>query len=56
MRIVVSEFMDQQAVAKLRSRFDVIYEPLLVDAPAALRAQVHSADALIVRNRTQVDA
>ena len=56
MRIVVSEFMDQQAVAKLRSRFDVTYEPLLVDAPAALRAQVHSADALIVRNRTQVDA
>ncbi|MHB1666608.1 MAG: hydroxyacid dehydrogenase [Thiomonas sp.] len=56
MRIVVSEFMDQQAVAKLRTRFGVAYAPQLVDDRAALLSQLHSADALIVRNRTRVDA
>ena len=56
MKVVVCEFMDQPAVAKLRTRFGVTYAPQLVDDRAALLSQLHSADALIVRNRTRVDA
>lgn len=54
MKIVISEFMDEAAVARLQARFNVVYDPQLVDQPDALRAQVADAQALIVRNRTQV--
>jgi len=54
-RIVISEFMDERAVARLSAaRHDVLYEPKLVDDPARLMAQAAQADVLIVRNRTQV--
>ena len=53
-RIVITEFMDAPAVGKLAARFDVDYRPKLVDDPAALETAVASADAWIVRNRTQV--
>ncbi|MGE5669341.1 MAG: NAD(P)-dependent oxidoreductase [Betaproteobacteria bacterium] len=56
MRIVITEFMDGDAVAALARCFDVVYDRDLVDRDADLRAQVVDADALIVRNRTQVDA
>ena len=56
MHIVISEFMDEAAVAALRADFDVRYEPDLVDRRDALLAALPSADALIVRNRTRVDA
>ncbi|GIX27559.1 MAG: hypothetical protein KatS3mg123_1440 [Burkholderiales bacterium] len=55
MMIVISEFMDEAAVASLQARFDVIYDPALVDERTRLMARVQQADALIVRNRTQVD-
>jgi (S)-sulfolactate dehydrogenase len=54
--IVVSEFMDQTAVDRLRAEFNVRYEPSLVEQTTQLHAAVASAQALIVRNRTQVDA
>ncbi|MGE0311207.1 MAG: NAD(P)-dependent oxidoreductase [Lautropia sp.] len=59
MRVLVTEFMDEAAVASLAARradFTVDYRPALVDDRAALLAQVADAAALIVRNRTQVDA
>ena len=56
MRIVISEFMDRPAVEELTSRFDVHYDKDLVDRPPELAARLADADALIVRNRTQVDA
>ena len=56
MRIVISEFMDSPAVAELASRFDVRYDKDLVDRRSELIAGLRDADALIVRNRTQVDA
>jgi (S)-sulfolactate dehydrogenase len=56
MRIVIAEFMDEVAVASLRHRFDVLHEPGLAEHRDALIAALHSADALIVRNRTRVDA
>jgi (S)-sulfolactate dehydrogenase len=53
-RILISEFMDAPAVASLQGRFEVDYRPKLVDDAAALAAALPSADAWIVRNRTQV--
>ncbi|MDB5821659.1 MAG: putative phosphoglycerate dehydrogenase [Herminiimonas sp.] len=56
MKIIISEFMDEAAVEALRADFSVTYEPTLVDRREALFALLADADALIVRNRTQVDA
>jgi (S)-sulfolactate dehydrogenase len=53
-RIVIAEFMDEAAVAELRARHEVLYDPKLVDDGARLHREAASADALIVRNRTQV--
>jgi (S)-sulfolactate dehydrogenase len=53
-RVVIAEFMDEAAVQSLRAAHDVLYDPGLVDAPARLHAEAGTADALIVRNRTQV--
>ena len=53
-RIVITEFMDERAVAQLRSAHDVLYDPLLVDDAPRLLAEAATADALVVRNRTQV--
>lgn len=55
-KIVISEFMDDPAVQALADRFQVVYEPTLVDRPKELLAAVADADALVVRNRTQVNA
>lgn len=52
--IVISEFMDEDAVAGLARDFDVHYDPALVDKAGALAGLVVGARALIVRNRTQV--
>jgi len=54
--IVISEFMDEQAVALLASRYDVLYDKTLVDRTTDLAKVLSTADALIVRNRTQVNA
>jgi (S)-sulfolactate dehydrogenase len=53
-RIVISEFMDAPAVEWLAGRFDVDYQPRLVEDEAALQAALPGADAWIVRNRTPV--
>ncbi len=46
--------MDERAVAQLRAAHDVLYDPALVDDAARLRIEAATADALVVRNRTQV--
>jgi len=53
-RIVITEFMDEPAVAQLAARHDVLYDAKLVDDPARLKAEAVRADAIVVRNRTQV--
>jgi (S)-sulfolactate dehydrogenase len=55
MRIIISEFMDDAAVASLAARFSVLYDKDLVDRRAELVTLLADARALIVRNRTQVD-
>lgn len=54
MRIVISEFMGADAVARLAKAHDTHHAPDLVDRPDDLAAMLADADALIVRNRTQV--
>ena len=53
-RIVITEFMDERAVAQLRAAHDVLYDPKLVDDAPRLLAEAAQADAIVVRNRTQV--
>jgi (S)-sulfolactate dehydrogenase len=53
-RVVITEFMDAPAVGALAAAHDTRYLPDLVDRPDALAAEAAEADALIVRNRTQV--
>ena len=53
-RIVITEFIDERALAPLHAAHQVVYEPKLVDDLPRLLAQAAAADALIVRNRTQV--
>ena len=53
-RIVVSEPMDERAVARLEAAHDVLYDAHLVDDAPRLLAEAAAADAIVVRNRTQV--
>jgi (S)-sulfolactate dehydrogenase len=55
-RIVISELMDAAAVEGLARDQTVLYDPELVDRREELLAAVGGAEALIVRNRTRVDA
>ena len=54
MNILITEFMDEPAVQQLRERHAVDYSPTLVDDAARLLDAAANADALVVRNRTQV--
>jgi (S)-sulfolactate dehydrogenase len=54
-QVVITEFMDEAAVASLRERFDVRYDAQLADRRGELAAALADVEAVIVRNRTQVD-
>ena len=43
MKIVITEFMDEPAVESLRARFDVTYDPTLVDSNDSLCAALADA-------------
>ncbi|MEM1363257.1 MAG: hydroxyacid dehydrogenase [Pseudomonadota bacterium] len=55
-RVVISEFMDIEALEAFGDDFEVIYDPDLVDDAGRLLSEIAEADALIIRNRTRVDA
>jgi len=55
-KVVITEFMDEAAVAGLAARFDVRHDARLAERRDELAAALADADALIVRNRTRVDA
>lgn len=55
-KVVVSEFMAPEGIARLAGRVILVDDATLVADRARLLAEVGDADALIVRNRTQVDA
>lgn len=54
-KVVISEFMDHDAVQTLERHVDIVYDPELVDNPKALHQHIADAQVLIVRNRTRVD-
>ena len=54
MRILITEFMDERAVARLQAAHDVHCDPQLVDDALRLATEAARADVVIVRNRTQV--
>lgn len=54
--IVICEFMDASAVSGVLASHDVLYDETLVDRRARLISALADARALIVRNRTKVDA
>ena len=54
--VVVSEFMDAAILDEVLGDFDVLYDPSLVDDRNALLSRLSDARAIIVRNRTRVDA
>ncbi len=54
--IVVSENMEGPAMRQLAQRFDVLHDAALWREPDRLKAALAGAQALIVRNQTQVNA
>jgi (S)-sulfolactate dehydrogenase len=54
--IVICEFMDEDAVTGILAGYYVLYDAGLVDRRSELIAALGEARALIVRNRTQLDA
>ncbi|MEM8750161.1 MAG: hydroxyacid dehydrogenase [Pseudomonadota bacterium] len=52
--VVITEFMDEAAVDRIRAVHDTLYDPALVDDMPRLTDNLADAKALIVRNRTQV--
>lgn len=54
--IVISEFMDEAIARDVLGAFDVRYDASLVDDRPALLTALGDARAIIVRNRTRVDA
>ncbi len=55
-RVVICEFMDDTAVGRIGARHETLYDPDLGGRPEDLRRAVSAARALVVRNRTRVDA
>ncbi|WP_422048680.1 hydroxyacid dehydrogenase [Shimia sp.] len=54
--ILITEFMDDTAVGRLKAAHSTTYAPELADAQGDIPAQMAGVQALIVRNRTQVTA
>lgn len=53
--IIITEFMDTDAIEETAQKYDVHYDPQLVDKPDELKALLADARGLVVRNRTRVD-
>ena len=54
--IVITELMDDAVAAEFAAAHDVLYEKDLVDRPGDLVREAAGCRALIVRNRTRIDA
>ena len=55
MKILICEFMDEAAVESLRALHDTSHDATLVERRAELLGRLSDVDALIVRNRAQVN-
>lgn len=54
-KVVVSEFLPERHVDRLRQSYEVVYDPDLYGARARLLGELSDADAVFIRNRTKVD-
>ncbi|HVR77137.1 MAG TPA: hydroxyacid dehydrogenase [Acidimicrobiia bacterium] len=54
-KVVVSEFLPENHLDRLRHRFDVVYEPDLYADRARLLIEIRDAAAVFIRNRTRID-
>ncbi|MCS5545786.1 MAG: hypothetical protein NZ867_03140 [SAR324 cluster bacterium] len=54
-KILITEFMEQDSVNKISKHFDVSYNPSLHENIEELGSQIASVDAIIVRNKTQLN-
>ena len=52
--VLITEFLDEEALAALRTDYAVHYDPSLCEKPAEIIALAPGVPALVVRNRTQV--
>jgi (S)-sulfolactate dehydrogenase len=52
--IVITEFLDEEALKTIPAKYSVLYDAKLVDRPDDLMHEVADCRALVVRNRTQV--
>jgi (S)-sulfolactate dehydrogenase len=55
-QVVITEFMDSQGVAELSEAFDTLYDPSLASDTSRLTDQLAETQALVVRNKTRVNA
>jgi D-3-phosphoglycerate dehydrogenase len=55
-KVVVSEWIDERALARLAARHTLVADPRLFADVPALHAALADADAWVVRNQTRVDA
>lgn len=56
MKVLVTELIWPEGLGQLEAFGDVEYDPTFWQKPEVLREKVESADAIIVRNQTRVDA
>ena len=54
-RVVVSEYLPEEHLSRLRAGFDVVYDPDLYADRSRLYEQLAGAEAIFTRNRTRVD-
>ena len=52
--ILITEFMDELAVSNLRQKYEVIYDPSLVERQDAILELIGKTRAIIVRNKTLI--
>ena len=52
--ILITEFMDENSVNKLKQKYKVIYDPSLADRQDEILSKMNGVSAIIVRNRTQI--
>jgi phosphoglycerate dehydrogenase-like enzyme len=54
-KILITEFMEQDSINLIAKKFNITYDPKLCENVKDLVAQIHFFDAIIVRNKTQVN-
>ena len=54
-KILITEFMEQDSINKISQHFDVNYDPSLHENIEELSSQIASVDAIIIRNKTQLN-